>query len=324
MARLEHRRLDRVQYWQGQMLRSRDFRDIEATEAQRRWWHNRAIHNAYGVRRGFGIRLVPSAGSYAMSVQPGVAYDSFSRELFLETLQTIPLPADAPAVANIRFMLLIRYCDPQHGAQSVPAEARFTEQSGGRRGTVEFVWRRSDLVSPNSGVALGELLYKSGRPVLTPFVPMRAQALAMPVVASGTTVAGYTPWEPWVVEWLLGGDRALEGTIGVQTTVDTSAAGFSDVPVYFAWIDGPLWNPDTLQLLPAIVPSLAGEAIDSFTFRLWLSAPQRLDAGDAAAAPEGRGITLVSDPNSFVSFAQQQGLRVAWVACQSIFTGQDG
>ena len=49
MSQTEKRKLERVRYWQGQMLRSRDFNDMHAVEEQRRWWHNRALHNAYGV-----------------------------------------------------------------------------------------------------------------------------------------------------------------------------------------------------------------------------------------------------------------------------------
>jgi hypothetical protein len=47
--------LQRLRYWQGQMLRSRDLRDQVATEAQLRWWHNRALHNVFGVASGFEV-----------------------------------------------------------------------------------------------------------------------------------------------------------------------------------------------------------------------------------------------------------------------------
>src|SRR6266571_1601325 len=45
--------LERLRYWQGQMLRGRDFRDQLAIAAQLRWWHNRAIHHAFGIAYGF-------------------------------------------------------------------------------------------------------------------------------------------------------------------------------------------------------------------------------------------------------------------------------
>jgi hypothetical protein len=58
MSVFEKRPLERVRYWQGQMLRSADFRAQSADTAQHRWWHNRALHNAYGVYRGCLLPLL--------------------------------------------------------------------------------------------------------------------------------------------------------------------------------------------------------------------------------------------------------------------------
>src|ERR1035438_517824 len=61
MAMVERRELERLRYWQGQMLRSRDFRDDGAIEAQRRWWHNRALHAAFGIN--YGLQVAGDASS---------------------------------------------------------------------------------------------------------------------------------------------------------------------------------------------------------------------------------------------------------------------
>jgi hypothetical protein len=50
MPRPEPVEIERLRYWQGQKLRSRDFRDQMEMAAQLRWWHNRALHQAFGVR----------------------------------------------------------------------------------------------------------------------------------------------------------------------------------------------------------------------------------------------------------------------------------
>lgn len=304
------------------MLRADDFRDIEATEAQHRWWHNRAIHNAYGIARGLGIALETTGKTQVVSVAPGLAYDGFSRELMLPRRQIVALPSNLPSIGSLRVALVIRYAAPP---QRSPGDggACFTEQCVGQHGTVEFTWCRCDLVTPQRGVALGELLFQ-GRgqaPTLPPFAPMRTRGVAMPALGSGTTVAGNTPWDPWAVNWD-NSDAIFQSVIGVQTVIDTSAAGFSDVPAYFAWLEGPLWNPYTRQLVPAIFPSLADEAIDSFTFRLWLSNNPLTQGAHNIAAPappaKTTGVTLVSDAGSFASFARQQGLWVSWVGCQKI------
>jgi hypothetical protein len=107
--------------------------------------------------------------------------------------------------------------------------------------------------------------------------------------------------------------------IGVQTTIDTSAAGFTEIPEYFAWLEDSIWNARSMQLIPALLPSLDDVCINSFTFRLNLFQPPPVNAtfarGSAAAATVP-SITLVQDSSSFAVFAQQQQLYVAWLGCQ--------
>src|SRR5918912_56411 len=77
--------IERLRYWQGQKLGSRDFRDQALIEAQLRWWHNRALHNAFGVSRGLQVTRVPDADAFtALSVARGLAYDCYGRELLLQ------------------------------------------------------------------------------------------------------------------------------------------------------------------------------------------------------------------------------------------------
>src|ERR1035438_9079967 len=90
MAMAKLRELERLQYWQGQMLRSRDFRDDGAIEAQRRWWHNRAVHAAFGVNYGLQVTGDASTGTLVLTVPCGLAYDCFGRELILKKDATAP------------------------------------------------------------------------------------------------------------------------------------------------------------------------------------------------------------------------------------------
>ena len=79
------------------MVRSQDFNDIHAVEEQRRWWHNRALHNAYGIHSdpdvGPAFAATLSNDATFVTVTAGLAYDSFGRELILETDQDVMLPA---------------------------------------------------------------------------------------------------------------------------------------------------------------------------------------------------------------------------------------
>jgi hypothetical protein len=47
--------LERHLFWRGQHLLARDLNDLGAGEDERLWWHNRAIHDAYGVVFGLAV-----------------------------------------------------------------------------------------------------------------------------------------------------------------------------------------------------------------------------------------------------------------------------
>jgi hypothetical protein len=99
--------------------------------------------------------------------------------------------------------------------------------------------------------------------------------------------------------------------VGVQTTIDTSASGFTDSPCYFAWLQGSIFNPQTRQLAPALFPSIAEETVDSFVFRVAFPPPSSPEF--LAAAPAA---TVNVTPREFSLFAHQQNLYVNWVGCQ--------
>lgn len=322
MSSLEKRKLERVRYWQGQMLRSRDFRDLEAIEAQRRWWHNRALHSAYGVAEGLVATLLPTNAPTAVSVSPGVAYDVFGRELILEKPQTIPLPSNVAEMFNGTAYLLIHYAPASCGLRpDETSEVCWTQAGPVRRGTVALDWKLFNPFcnpTPSDGVALVAVSYTKGLPLppVAPFAAVSTQPLARPLLASGTTIPGNTAWEPW--DSGLVDDTGAPILIGVQTVIDTSAAGFTNVPCYFAWLEGSVLNQQTLQFVPAIFPSITGDTTTGFTFRLWLAGvpPQDdLRAALLSSRSSSSSLNFVTDPNDFFLFAQQQDLYVSWIGC---------
>ena len=327
MAIPEKRKLERVRYWQGQLLKSRDFLDIEAAEGQHRWWHNRALHNAYGVADGLVCSLVPSTASPTVSVSPGLAYDVFGHELILEKAVSVPVPSFiSPGLVEV-FYLVVRY-QPVSGSLARDRDSEVCWTSGCvAAGTVEFVVKPSDGFKVSDGVVVCALNYRNGGLAgQIPFAPVATQPLSRPLLASGTTIPGNTPWEPWAPTYFFDDaeDALLPLVIGVQTWIDTSAAGFTQVPCYFASLQGPLWNPQTQQLLPAIFPSIAEESLTGFYFRLWLRvvAPsfnrivgvELLSLAAVSSARKG----LVTDAPTFLVFAQQQELYVSWIGCQML------
>jgi len=303
MSPVEKRNLERARYWQGQKLRSSDFNCIHAVEAQRRWWHNRALHNAYGIHEGFGATSNP--GTTAILVKAGLAYDDSGRELILESDQTVPVPnvsTDGNIVLFARYREKISQPRPQDLA-AIGCSSRAPQ-------FVEFIWRKKDFCQSYDGVPLAEVKFvKGGRSSVSVISPT-VRPLSRPLLATGSTVPGNTSWQLWTTELVA---RRHIGPYGVQTTIDTSAAGFTDEPCYFAWLEGPVWSPRTHQIVPAIFPSIAEQSLTSFVFRL-------------ALPPDNTGVVLSMTwgtqgaqqvgPSDFPLFAARQKLYVSWIGCQ--------
>jgi hypothetical protein len=55
---------------------------------------------------------------------------------------------------------------------------------------------------------------------------------------------------------------------GIEVKIDTSAAGFTDIPCYFAWLPGSPWDQDFATFQHIDEPT-----IGSFIFRMWSQPP---------------------------------------------------
>jgi len=318
MSALKKQELERFFYWQGQKLRSNDFRKIAEDDAQRRWWHNRAMHNAWGIYRG--LKATPTPGEQqpkAILVEPGLAYDVYGRELILVATRRVPVPAKFPVPASAKggqtFNLLVKYKDPGCSCEPPSSTGGCWPQSAGNSGSeVEFCWQLSKTAIPTDGVVLGQLQVLGGKTrYLANFTPVRTRAYARPLLASGATIPGSTPWQPWTID---GSFAATGFGISVQTAVDTSSAGFTSAPCYFAWLEGPVWSASTHQFFPAFFPSLANESTTGFTFRLFIPmARQELNRIESA---NNTGARTITRPQEILLYAQRQKLYVAWIGCQ--------
>jgi hypothetical protein len=303
MSSLEKINLERVRYWQGQKLRSRDFNDIHAVEGQRRWWHNRALHNAYGIHEGYATSL--TADTTGVVVTAGLAYDDSGRELILPADQTVAIPYSLGKDADL--VLFVRYRQEISGLRL--NDLAGVGCSGPAVQFVEFVWRGRQTCRSSDGVPIAEIKIDKGQRSQTSLIPPSVAPLARPQLASGSTVPGNTAWTLWTTEF----EDEDPYVHGVQTTIDTSAAGFTEAPCYFACLQGPVWSPQTRQILPAIFPSIGEETVGSFVFRLAL--PQDRTGTVVALALVRKSPQKVT-PDEFAVFARRQNLFVNWVGCQ--------
>lgn len=268
MARLatNSRELERVRYWQGQTLRSGDFRQQLATDAQLRAWHNRSLHSAYGVTLGLEASAVPPTGSVTgVKIQPGAAYDCFGRALILASERVIALPTvtgnnPAPAI------LFVRYHETHEVKSRRDTQgACITCGPGASAETLDFVWRPDALGALPEGVPLARITYDGSQPVFdSSFAPPNPRPLAKPYLASGSTIPGSTAWQHWRV-----GTTGNEFPIGLQTIVDTSSAGFTQTPCYFAWLEGTdSWFATLKQPFP-LFTSISGALPGQFAFNVF-------------------------------------------------------
>jgi hypothetical protein len=89
----------------------------------------------------------------------------------------------------------------------------------------------------------------------------------------------------------------------MQTRVDTSDAGFTRMPCYFARLQGPLFDPENPRFILAPFTSIAEPAIGGFTFRLMLPQVVRhryeVATGRATVENTGDNTVTVNDASVF-------------------------
>src|SRR2546425_10190257 len=145
------RDLERLRYWQGQMLRGRDFRDQLVIAAQLRWWHNRAMHHAFGIAYGFTTHK--DENHHTVSIESGLAYDWFGREIILRKEQKVSIPMLGEPVTLLACYKETRtYINKGEmtGACVPGCCSAFEEQP-------EFVWKPASCVESQDGVPLATL-----------------------------------------------------------------------------------------------------------------------------------------------------------------------
>ena len=280
--------LERFRYWQGQRLRSRDLRDQVDDANEMRWWHNRGLHQAFGVRFGLEVTPVIVGGQViAVSITCGLAFDCYGRELALvkATQATVPaIEAEGPT----SFVLVVR-----SGACGI-----------------EFVWVDFRDCDHRRGVRLAriEVDYRNTWVLDSAFRADTVRPQARPRVASGNTPPGGTTWELWKEVTSQFG-RITELPVGYQVTVDTTAGGFTDTPCYFAWIAGELWSRTNIEFIPFPLTHIDLETYRSFRFRVWMPSILALLGSRLRVANLGF-------ESQFVNFARVKALHLCWVGVQ--------
>jgi hypothetical protein len=246
--------LDRVTYKDGQLLTAPDLRDDWRRDERLRRLHTRCLHETWGIALGLGVTAVNSGK--ALEVRPGHAVDIYGRDILLaETIQ-ISLPASSEPEP---FVLTARYRE-ETAFRDHPDLAGLC-LSGGldpRHERPRFSWRRPEDVLFGPEVPLVQVFIVDdtveGKPDFR--VRRNARPLVRPHRGYGITEPGRTGWQLW------GSDD--EGALGLEVVVDTSEAGFTRKPVYFASLEGDFSTPDHPDLWPSGSRTIF--FLDAFTF----------------------------------------------------------
>lgn len=147
MSTLEQHGLVRLRYRRRQLLAGDDLRREVTDNTELQWWHNRAVHDAFGVVSGLETVLAVNGEATFVVVMPGLAYDAYGRALELRRRVAIRLPSDdVDRLAGS--VLLLRAPDDVPAIQPVHRGRRPTP-------TPELCWAPPGHVAAREGVPLG-------------------------------------------------------------------------------------------------------------------------------------------------------------------------
>ena len=294
---------ERFVYRQGQLLASDDFRDQQRMEAARRWMHNSAIHNVWGVAVGFEFSLSGNSAHTwdpheTLTIHPGIAYDCFGRELILAKEVQFSRDTFENERGNLRqelrgqqFLLVLRY----QAGMPATADSCFGSRNSAAFPPPLFVWKRKSEVCFGPDVPILFVSFTDSA-VLESYASSRTHPQARPKIRSGQTVPGQTAWQVWEIP------QSQPVVLGLEVAIDTREAGFQQTPCYFAWLNGPLpliIGRRVAMLAPLV--SLAEETPIGFSVRILMISAQKTQVP-----------TVILNPTA----ANRQKLSVCWLGIE--------
>jgi hypothetical protein len=213
---------ERITYREGQRLTARDLQDDRARQTRLRRLHVRHLHETWGIATGFDVQ---AAGTAAVAVGPGYALDIFARDLVLSANIVVPVPSmegPQPLVLAATFL-----GDCAFPTSAAGAAVCLNAPMHPRRERPAFAWYTPTEFDPGPMVPLCHVVVEQGAIAggVRTRVRRYARRLVRPHIAAGTTDADPGLWAAW---WNRG---SLDGYV---QRVDTSDAGFTATPQYFA------------------------------------------------------------------------------------------
>jgi len=310
----------RIGYFDGQLLTDRDLQDDAAFESRLRGLHVRAMHNTWGVALGFSVSRIKGN---VIEVGPGIAYDCHGREIIsARTLNVGPPPAPGQSQASAwYFDLVISYREREPAAGN-PAQTCVGGAFNPHEERPAWRWRfAGDVNGVNGGSQARPEELRLGEEVpLARFVVSTRRQIGQPDFSVRRNAQG-------LVRPHIAGDQVedrlefSEAQAALTMTVDTSQAGFSQTPHYFARLTLPgllatAEDPELLRILRLLLGpfvTIRNAQRNSFQLdvRFALSAAQDFRATTVAANPTARLMQLMEEDVSLLT------AQVNWVGVES-------
>lgn len=213
---------ERIVYRDGQLLAARDLGDGKHRDDLLRWLHVRHLHRTWGIANGFEVQ--GASGDSVVVVGPGYAVDVEGREILSSAAVSVSIPA-AGGTAN--YVLTLNHLD------NAPDRCRALDTNQAAQDEHPlFKWRTPPDVcfGPEVPVVNVKVCYGQIKGPLDFRVRRDVGRLVRPHIAAGSTEPGNSGWK---------GEPLLNSAvISLNVTVDTSAAGFTQTPQYFAVLTG--------------------------------------------------------------------------------------
>jgi hypothetical protein len=229
--------LERPSFFDGQLLDAADLGAVATHARELRWLHNRSLHG-WGVVSGLAV--AGERRETAVLVTSGVALDCQGRELLVphDARLTVPQVPGGPGGTPASWYLTLSYIEDADLPQSETRAGMCGEAGAVRRPErARLRWQSPADIEPATryrrglDILLAVIEVVDCRLHSPPAAGMRRELAAnvSPYIRSGSTAAQATVWRLF---------PATGAVLGVETTVDTSSAGFRHAPVYTAHVLG--------------------------------------------------------------------------------------
>jgi hypothetical protein len=303
---------ERPAFFAGQLLTADDLNLAQDVDTGLRRLHHRILHG-WGIASGLAV--TGRRGEVAVDLGAGYALDVAGRELVVDEPTSVPVPpvANGPDGKPLPFVLVVRWSEDEEAVVVDRPGACGAEGAVLRSDAPTIGWVDPEAVRQGVDVVLAEILVQGCRLTTAPDPALRRLLTPPPTpyTACGATSTG-TGWfvrathdgQPWAA-W---------------TDVDTSEAGFGDVPAYLARLVGTrvLDAARSPNGSPALVDG-AGyvEAAETGRFRFVVPLPAGSSFGQDGGGIEVNPEDVVGDGGFADLVSGALGWAVEWIGVQS-------